>query len=262
MSGSEYLIEELRRLRESLSLTQEAFGERIHFSAQHVGAVERGTRPALPDYLNAIDKVYGTNFSKFYRLFVKNELAQVWFRPWLEHEGAATMIRWFEPLLIPGLLQTEEYARAVLTEAGTFGDEAPDAISSRLSRREVLFRDEKPARFIAVIDETVLHRVIGGPDVMREQLEDILKACERPNIQVHIVPSTVGAYAGLNGPFALATVDGRTVGLLDTPLPGKVVEGTDDLAILEGYWESIRGYALPCDQSLDLIMRAAQSWTT
>lgn len=170
------------------------------------------------------------------------------------------MLRCFDPPVIPGLLQTEAYARAVLTDAGSFGVDVEESVAGRLARQEVLFRDERPARFIGVMDEGVLRRRVGGPAVMREQLHAIVKATARPNIRVHVVPASVGGYPGLNGPFALATVDGRCVGFLDGPLKGQDVESPEDIAALESAWESIRGYALPCDQSVALILEVAESW--
>lgn len=180
MSASKYLVSELRRQREALGLSQEAWGERVHFSAQHVGAVERGDRPALPDYLKAIDRAFGTTFFKFYELFVRGEAAPVWFRPWVDNERDATMLRWFEPLLIPGLLQTEAYARAILTQAGSPGIDVEKTLADRQARQEVIFRDKKPVRFIGVVDEGALRRAVGGSEVMREQLHALVQLRVNP----------------------------------------------------------------------------------
>ncbi|WP_326550378.1 helix-turn-helix domain-containing protein [Micromonospora sp. NBC_01813] len=260
MSASEYLVLELRRIRESLGLTQESWADRVHFSAKHVGSIERGERPALPDYLTSTDKAFGTSFMVFYRKFVVGEHTPVWFRPFSEHEGNATLIRAFQPLLIPGLLQTEAYAQAVLSAYRMPEDEAATALSTRMGRQAILWR-EKPCQLAAVIDESVLTRQAGSPETMREQLIALVEACQRPNIQVQVIPSEVGVYPGMEGPLVLANVDGRTVGFLDDHLDGRVVEAPDETAALEGTWETIRGYALPHHQSLDLITRTAEKWT-
>ncbi|MDG4767565.1 helix-turn-helix transcriptional regulator [Solwaraspora sp. WMMD406] len=260
MSGSEYLISELRRVRESMRLTQESWAERVHFSVTHVGAIERGDRPALPDYLKSVDKAFGTAFVKFYREFIVGEHAPIWLRSFIEYEGQASLIRAFQPLLIPGLLQTEAYARAVLTSFGIHGDAMESAISTRLGRQEIFKRASKPCHLVAVIDEAALHRGAGGPEVMREQLTALAEAAERPNIQVQLVPMSTDVYPGVDGGFMIATVDGRAVGYLETHVRGKVVEAPDDTAHLEHVWETIRGYALPSQQSLELIMRAAEKW--
>lgn len=260
MSASEYLVLELRRVRESLGLTQESWAERVHFSAKHVGSIERGERPALPDYLTSVDKAFGTALMKFYREFVVGEHMPVWFRPFSDHEGNATLIRAFQPLLIPGLLQTEAYAEAVLSAYRVPEDAAAIALTTRMGRQAIL-RREKPCQLAAVIDESVLTRRAGSAEIMREQLTALVEACQRPNIQVQVVPSEVGVYPGMDGPFVLASVDGRTVGYLDGHLDGRVVEAPDHTAALEGTWETIRGYALPHHQSLDLITRTAEKWT-
>ncbi|MFV2085919.1 helix-turn-helix domain-containing protein [Micromonospora sp. LOL_021] len=261
MSGSEYLVGELRRVREMLGLTQEAWGERIHFSTSHVGSIERGERPALPDYLGAVDRAFGTAFVKFYREFVVGERAPVWYRPFIEQEGKATLIRVFQPLALPGLLQTEAYARAVLLAYGERGEAMDVALATRLGRKEILYRQPDSCQLVAVIDESVLHRRVGDPCVMHEQLTAVVAACEQPNIRVQVVPADAGAYPGLDGPFVIATVDGRSVGYLEGYLQGRVIENPDDATSLERTWESIRDYALSGPQSLDLIMRTAERWT-
>ena len=96
---------------------------------------------------------------------------------------------------------------------------------------------------------------------MREQLHAIVAACEQPTIRVQVIPSDSGVYPGLDGPFVLATVDGRSVGFLEGYLKGHVIEAPDATADLEGTWEDIRDYALPGQQSLDLISKVADTWT-
>jgi transcriptional regulator with XRE-family HTH domain len=259
MSASEYLIADLRRVRELVGLTQEAWGERIHFSAKHVGAIERGERPALPDYLEAVDRAFGTTFVKFYREFVTGEWAPVWYRPFVEHESRATLIRHYQPLLIPGLLQTEAYARAVIGTTRS-GSVLEDAVSGRLTRQEVVTREANPARLVVVLDEGVLYRPIGGTAVMREQLLALVEAVRRPNVSVFIVPAHVGAYAGLDGPVALASGHRSIVGFVDGHPAGGVVESVDGVEDLERRWEAVREYAQPQDASLELITKAADSW--
>ncbi|MFY1655123.1 helix-turn-helix domain-containing protein [Solwaraspora sp. WMMB762] len=261
MSASEYLIEDLRRVREMLGLTQEAWGERLHFSASHVGAVERGERPALPDYLGAVDRAHGTAFMKFYREFIRGEWTPVWYRPFVEYEGRAKLLRIFQPMVMPGLLQTEAYARALLQALNTKPEELEPTLAARLDRQEIVTRATNACRLVVVLDEIVLRRSVGGPEVMRDQLKAIADANQRQNVQVHIVPFTTGGYPGVLGPMVLATVDGRTVGFLEGHLEGRLIEATDATEALEEDWETIRGYALPGQQSHEMIMEAIETWS-
>ncbi|MET8203671.1 helix-turn-helix domain-containing protein [Micromonospora taraxaci] len=186
----------------------------------------------------------------------------IWFRPWQEIEREAVSLRWFESTVLPGLLQTEAYARAVLSGAGLIprGD-IERHLTVRLGRQGVLRRDDPP-QFTAVVDEAVIRRPVGGGSTMREQLLAVAAACAEPHIRVHVVPSTVGAYAGLNGPFVIAhSDDHRVAGYLDNQLQGQVASDPDDIAAMMAAWENVRGEALSHRQSVDLITEVAESWS-
>jgi lambda repressor-like predicted transcriptional regulator len=186
----------------------------------------------------------------------------IWFRPWQEIEREAVSLRWFESTVLPGLLQTEAYARAVLVGAGLIprGD-VERHLAVRLGRQGVLRRDDPP-QFTAVVDEAVIRRPVGGGSTMREQLLAVAAACAEPHIRVHVVPSAVGAYAGLNGPFVIAhSDDHRVAGYLDNQLQGQVASDPDDIAAMMAAWENVRGEALSHRQSVDLITEVAESWS-
>jgi hypothetical protein len=115
---------------------------------------------------------------------------------------------------------------------------------------------------VAVIDEGVLHRAIGGPKVMHEQLMHLIDLCtERSDIVIQVIPNDTGAYAGLAGPFVIATMDGNEFVYLDTALYGQVAESAEDVAIVKRMWESLRAEALPRTASLTLITGIAKQWT-
>ncbi|WP_346257904.1 DUF5753 domain-containing protein [Plantactinospora sp. ZYX-F-223] len=139
-------------------------------------------------------------------------------------------------------------------------EEVERHLADRLKRQEILTRDNPPQLF-AVLDEGVLHRPVGGPAMMRDQLQALAKATEEPNVWVHVVPLTVGAYPGLNGPFVVAVdADNRLTGYLDNQLHGDVVESAEEVAALQLVWEAVRGQALPQRQSTDLIVKVAETW--
>ncbi|MBF9128095.1 helix-turn-helix transcriptional regulator [Plantactinospora sp. S1510] len=244
-------------------MTQEQLAERLSVSTSLIAKFETNRLIPKSDTARHLDAVFdsGETFQESAAEARAFSGDSIWIRPWLEYEQQATMVRSFEPTVIPGLLQTEEYARAILRDAGTRVPDLEEAVAGRIARSGVLRRDDQPCRLFAVVDEAVLRRPVGGPKTMSEQLHAIVQACTLPNVSVTVVPASAGAYPGLNGPLALATVDGRNVAFLDDPLDGRVIEDPDRVTALDEVWESIREYALPGRPSLELIMEAAESWS-
>ncbi|MFD0971638.1 DUF5753 domain-containing protein [Plantactinospora endophytica] len=185
----------------------------------------------------------------------------VWLRGWIEWEREATALRWYELAWVPGLLQTEAYARATLAGESLTADETDRLVSSRVGRQAILQRD-RPPLFVAVMDESVLRRHVDGDKaLMREQLERIIACAQLPAVQVHVVPANVGMYPGLGGPFILADLpDGVRAAHVDSQVRAQIVDGTADIATLARRWERIRGKALSEEQSLDLLREVARSW--
>lgn len=126
-----------------------------------------------------------------------------WFSNYLEMEGAASMIRTYEVQVVPGLLQSEAYARAVmmLGYGHTPLTEIDKRIDVRMKRQEILDREEKRPELWAVIDEAALHRPFGGANVMHGQIKALIDFCDKPNVRVQIVPFTAGAHSGAGAPF-------------------------------------------------------------
>lgn len=185
-----------------------------------------------------------------------------WFRPWAELEQDATGIRWYEPLLVPGLLQTEGYARAVLGTGGLLPPSEVDLIvASRLERQAVLGRDAPP-QLVTVIDEVVLRRLVGDRAVMSGQLTHLAAVAEWEHVQVRVIPAESPWHTGLAGPFVLGRLpDGTELAYLDNQLRGQVVTDPVDIASLGRRWESVTGEALPQRRSIELIREVATTWT-
>ena len=186
----------------------------------------------------------------------------IWFRPWQEIEREAVSLR---SLRVDSSAGSAPDRGVRPRGAGRRGPDPRGEIERhlavRLGRQGVLKRDDPP-QFTAVIDEAILRRPVGGRSTMREQLLAVVTACAEPHIRVHVVPSTVGAYAGLNGPFVIAhSHDHRVAGYLDNQLQGQVASDPDDIAAMMAAWENVRGEALSHWQSVDLITEAAESWS-
>jgi transcriptional regulator with XRE-family HTH domain len=185
-----------------------------------------------------------------------------WLREWVEWEREALALRWYELAWVPGLLQTEAYARATLSGESLTKAEADELIASRIGRQAILYR-ERPPLVVAVIDESVIRRpAYGDRPLMAKQVAHLAECAALSAVQVHIVPASVGMYPGLGGPFILADLaDGGRAAHVDSQAEAQIIDRPSDLVTLDRRWERIRGEALSRAQSLDLIREAARSWT-
>jgi len=223
---------------------------------------ETGQRPPTVDLLAAWCQACGMPGELFTRLAVLARRGDgpvpTWFEDWLEAEGEAQSLRLWSPILIPGLLQTADYARALfLAEQTDTSDEAIGAlVAARLERQAILDRAEAPD-VVAVIDEAVLHRLIGSPPVMHDALAHIAELSRRPGVVVQVIPASHGASAGLGGAFDIAAADGMP----DTPRMEAIVDQTTEKRSLVRKaavaFDRVRADALPRDASRDLILKVA-----
>ncbi|MFG2054732.1 helix-turn-helix transcriptional regulator [Micromonospora sp. NPDC048930] len=252
---------QLRRLRIAAGMSQEEFGKRVHNSGSQVSAVELGQRPLDKSFLARADEVLQTGGLLVSLLkLAERDGEPVWFRPWLEAERAARQLRLFEPVLIPGLLQAENYARAVLRTDDTLSsDEVDRRVAARLERQAILTADNPPQVFV-VLDERTLRQTSDGlSGIMAEQVAHLIALAEQPHVHIHVIPAATSLHIGSSGPFALArSADGGWVGHLENQLGGVVVDREDGVAALLARWEGVRNEALPRRQSSDL-MKEVQS---
>lgn len=264
ISPSEFLLRELRRRRKAAGLTQIELGKKCFCSDTVVSGIETGTKPVTLDYLKLVDTALETGgyFETLWTELVKDDAAPVWLREWIEIEREASALRWYEPAFVPGLLQTEAYARATLTGERLTPDEADQLVRARIDRQSILHRDLPPL-FVAVLDESILYRsAYGNRPLMADQLLHLETYAGLPQVQIHIVPTAVGIHPGLAGAFILADApDGSAAAHADNQLAARIVGTPGEVATLAGRWERLRGIALPVDQSLELIKKAAASWT-
>lgn len=206
---------ELKELRGTTKLSTRAVAERVGWSASTVNRIENGSRTVTSEDVSALLVVYGVTGAERERLL---GLAKEASRPgWWEtgspslpsqlaalirFEAEATRIVNFELVLIPGLLQTPGYARAIMECGQVPEGEVETRVVTRMGRQVVLSR-AKPPKLLVIIDEAALHRPIGGRTVMAEQLRHVVSIAERPNVTVQVMPFSYGGHTALNGPFAL-----------------------------------------------------------
>ena len=248
----------VRKYRTGAGETLAGLATKINYAPSTVGDVERGQSRCERDFAEGCDEVFKTDgvLTHLWDYLVKDSVYPRWFVGWPGIEEKAIALRWFELAVIPGLLQTENYARALL-----FDNEA--AISARITRQSILTRDEPaPPLFICVICELVLWHQIAEAQVMYDQLIYLADSVS-DRLSVHVVPNGL-AHRGNTGAFILATMPDRSeVTYLETNARGIISSTREDVTALHESFEMIRNTALPVGQSVDLIRRTAEErWST
>ncbi|MFE8937355.1 DUF5753 domain-containing protein [Streptomyces sp. NPDC000963] len=205
-SPLDYYGWELRRRREEHRLTQQQLGDVIFCTGSLVGQVETTRKVPTREFSERVDAALGTGgtFSRLIGLVLRSQLP-TWFQPVAELEARATYISTFQTQVVYGLLQTPEYARALL--AVDYPDNAEEMVAARLERQRVLERDEPPALWV-VLSEAVLMQKVGDREVMRGQLAHLLTFRDNPWVQIQVLPFGAGEHTGLMGSFTLFRFDG------------------------------------------------------
>jgi transcriptional regulator with XRE-family HTH domain len=206
---------ELRGLREQAELTIEQVAERLRWSNSKVSRIETGRITVSPEDVQRMLQVYGVrDKSKDALVKIAREAkTKGWWqryphqdiRPLIGFESAAASIRTFEVQVVPGLLQTEAYARAVIQASHLElpYKEIDRRVDLRMARQTHLFTADDPPRLWAILDEPIVRRPIGGLEVMRMQLEELIRAAESPAITIQVLPLNSGEHAGMDGSFSI-----------------------------------------------------------
>ena len=211
------LRSELRKAREAAEMTQRDVAAAMDWSASKLIRIETGAVNISTNDLRALMSHYGADQARIDNLVevaraareqprwsLYRDVAEPEYIAFLGYESSASVIRNFEPLLVPGLLQTEEYARELLK---VLTDEDPHKVDPlvdlRMERQELLVREASPPSFHFIMDEAVIRRLVGGPDVMRRQLRRLRELVEQPNVTIRIVPFEKGLYPRFRIPYVL-----------------------------------------------------------
>jgi transcriptional regulator with XRE-family HTH domain len=209
---------QLRRLREASNLTTGQAAEAIRATHSKISRLERGRTAARPRDVADLLSLYGvTDEAEREKLLALTRAASApgwwrqysdilprWFELYIGLEKAASVIRTYEVQFVHGLMQTEDYARAVIliANANASAEEVERRVSLRMQRQQLLTQPDAPELW-AVLDEAALRRSPDGPDVMRAQLEHLLRLTDLPNVTLQIVPFDVGPHAAAGGPFTI-----------------------------------------------------------
>ncbi|MER6829474.1 helix-turn-helix transcriptional regulator [Streptosporangium sp. NPDC000563] len=254
---------ELRKHRKRTGISIDRLAEVIPFSASLIGFTERGQRRAGRSFMEHYDEAVGAG-GELVRLWehVTRSASPRWFRGWLDIEQEAHSLHTWQPLLVPGLLQTEEYARAVIrSEPGITDKQTEKAVAARMERQEIFARDTPPL-FRAVLDEGVLHRLVGSKEIMRRQLERLMEAVESPRVGVQIIPLKLGVMTGLLGGFVIAQIPGSPDNVyIESIIHGHVTSRPEDVEAIHSKYDTLRAEAQPRHMSIELIREVEKLWT-
>lgn len=258
MTGREFFGRRLRIAREQQvpKMSRRALGERINLSDSAVAAWESGRNIPDPETLEDVERVLGTGglLEDIAENIVTGEKPQEFLGKWAHAEAQATLLLRFTYDVVPGLLQLEEYARAVLRD--------DDQVKVRMSRQQVLTKENPPV-FVALIDESVLHRNVGGPRAMSDQLNRLVEMAMHEHVVVQVIRLSCSIGSQYTGSFGVASCNGETeVGQIDDALSGDVVESADEVSRLRRMFEVVRKHALSERESVHLIKEVAESWSS
>ncbi|MFG2770808.1 helix-turn-helix domain-containing protein [Streptomyces sp. NPDC048350] len=217
--GQVVLGKRLQDLRERAGLKREEAARILRVAPATIRRMETAEVALKIPYVQLLLKAYGITDSEAEAFVALTEEANLpgwwqrfhdvlpaWFSMYVSLEGAAGLIREYEPQFVPGLLQTEGYARAILRSGAVGGSTAEEIerhVALRMERQSLLTREDAP-KFWVIMDETVFRRPVGdGPEVMRDQLDRLLEASELPNVTLQIAEFSSGHHPGTYGPFVL-----------------------------------------------------------
>jgi transcriptional regulator with XRE-family HTH domain len=251
-----FFATELRRLRGKVG--QAELARATHVAPSTLNKYEAATRVPGLDFVHEADEALKTGgaLTRLWPLVIKYAYP-AWFRPFVELEAAARIIRSYENQVIPGLLQTEDYARAILS--GGRHDDLDDLVTLRMERQRILVREEGRPRLMVVIDEQALWKNIGGPGVMRAQLDHLVKAAGVARTVVLVVPSNVTRRPPYQ-PFTRLAFEERTQDVLyvDGFYQGQLLAESAALDAAESAYDLLTAAALSPDASVDLIAAVAK----
>lgn len=238
----------------------------LGWSVSQISMIERGERAAKEEFASKVDEVLNAGGALLSAWRKANEQATrlpTWFRRWVEIEQSADALRTWQPLIVPGLLQTADYARALLSgKPGVTHDRVETSLAARIDRQHILDREDPPMLWV-VLDEGVLTRPVGNKAVMAGQMDHLLAMAERPRVTVQVLPRDSWNTTGLMGAFAIAR--GRNMpemAYAESSVYAQVTGDPDEVAEITARYETIHGEAQTQRASSDLIRETRKQWTT
>ncbi|MFI1536713.1 helix-turn-helix domain-containing protein [Streptomyces anandii] len=270
------LGQELRRLRELKGMTAEEVAERLLVSQSKISRLENGRRSISQRDVRDLCGVYEVEDHRIVDSLMqmaKDSRQQGWWHSfgdipysvYIGLETDAASLRVYDPQVVPGLLQTRQYAEALI--AGALPETAPADIEKRVQvrmrRQERISAAENPLRLWTVLDEAALRRVVGNRALMREQLEHLVEQSQLPHVTVQVIPFEMGSHPGLNGQYAILefpdAADSSVV-YIEGVTSDLYLEKANDVQKYSVMYEHLRAQALNVDQSRQFIADIAKEY--
>ncbi|NGO72009.1 helix-turn-helix domain-containing protein [Streptomyces boncukensis] len=253
---------ELRRCRIAADLSLVKLADVVASSKSTLARVETAQLMIPPGLSEALDAAFGTD-GHFVRLYAlaRNEVHPDQYRRHMDFEHRARVIEHYATQVVPGLVQTEAYMRALFALSPRNTPEViEEKVAARLGRQERL-RSANPPRFAAILEETVLHRPVGGPQVMREQLAALLPLMHTENTLVQVAPVGHDAHILMYAPLVLMRLpDGMTAAWEEGRYTGRLSEDAEEVEQLRGFYDALRATALSPQDSAAVIQRAMEEY--
>jgi transcriptional regulator with XRE-family HTH domain len=253
---------EMRRLRESAGMSLEALAGVVSYSKSALARFETAEAMIPPDLPATLDAAFGTDglFARLYGL-ARNEAHPDKYRRHMELESRARSIDEYASHVIPGSVQTEDYARALfrVSNPGDTGDQIEEKVVARMSRR-ALFKGATQPDLSMILDEAVIRRPVGGPSVMRRQLAALLPLVDTQSTLVQVLPFAHGEHALLGSMLRLLVLhDGTTVAYEEGRASGQLVEDFERVTQYRRAYDVMRAYALSPSVSANVIREAMEA---
>ncbi|HEY7048505.1 MAG TPA: helix-turn-helix transcriptional regulator [Jatrophihabitantaceae bacterium] len=262
----------LKKLRQARDLTAEQVAEQLMVSTTKISRLETGTRGVNPRDIRDLCTIYDVGDEERERLMTlaKQSRESSWWQQndseystWLELEAAAASITSYKADVLPGLLQTEDYARAVVEATLPDPDEERVAqLAESRRERQQLLEGDPPLELWTVLDEAVLRRVIGGPAIMHEQVRSLIKRAGQSNVTIQLIPFEAGAHPALNSTFEILHFEQAApdVVYVEGLLGQHYLEGQKELARYKRIFDQLRAIALGPRDSVATLRAIADSY--
>ncbi|MFI8187678.1 Scr1 family TA system antitoxin-like transcriptional regulator [Streptomyces sp. NPDC085946] len=246
-------------LREHAGLSREEFGELVRFSKHTVASVELGRRMPDPIFVERAEEALGVTgaLRKAAGRLERQPGLAAWFRHWARLEALAITLCTYECRLVPGLLQTEAYARQLFVdELPPLDDEQIEAQWAARAERQRLLQERTNTAFSFILEEHLFQRRTGGTDATRELIDHVLEIAELRNVEIQVMPLVRESHAGLHGPLQLLeTPENQWFAYIEGQQSGQLITDRKVVSVLQRRYARMRAQALSLDDSVSLLRR-------